>query len=148
MICLYVRAFGHWCLVFTCARVDVLTTFNDDHRNSRLIQRWKESIQNGSELINDAHCMNFNENHCFRAKAAMIITGLLLCYYRVSTMLLQSKSSEIVRAATANIRTENLWSLLKITEHLLTLIKISEHYWRCLRTTEDLLKPMVISKKT
>ena len=50
------------------------------------------------------------------------------------SVLLQSKNSEIFRAGTAIIRTENLWSLLKITEHCLTLMKISENYWKCLRT--------------
>ena len=62
------------------------------------------------------------------------------------SVLSQSKNSAIFRAETAIIRTENLWSLLKITEHRLTLIKISAHYWKCLRTAEYLWKSMVISE--
>ena len=54
------------------------------------------------------------------------------------SVLLQNKNSAIFRAETAIIRTENLWSLLKITEHHLTLMKISEPYWKCLRTAECL----------
>ena len=44
------------------------------------------------------------------------------------SVLLHSKNSAIFRAETAIIRTENLWSSLKITEHRLTLLKIAEHY--------------------
>ena len=33
------------------SRVDVLTTFSDNHRNSKLIQRFKYIFQNVSELI-------------------------------------------------------------------------------------------------
>ena len=44
------------------------------------------------------------------------------------SVLLQSKKSAIFRAETTIIRTENLRSLLKITEHRLKLIKISENY--------------------
>ena len=62
------------------------------------------------------------------------------------SVLLQSKNSAIFRAETAIIRTENLWSLLKITEHRLIPMKISEHYWKCLRTAEYLWKSMVISE--
>ena len=51
------------------------------------------------------------------------------------SVLLQSKNSAIFRAETAIIRTENLWSLLKITQHRLTFMKISSHYWKCLRPT-------------
>ena len=53
---------------------------------------------------------------------------------QVWSVLLQSKNSEIFRAGTAIIRTENFWSLLKTTEHCLALMKISEHFWKCLRT--------------
>ena len=38
------------------ARIVVLTTFSDNHRNYRLIQRCKQIFQNVSELIIDAHC--------------------------------------------------------------------------------------------
>ena len=53
-------------------RVDVLTALSDKHRNSRLIQRFKQIFQNVSDLITDANCKNFNRNHCFRAKTPMI----------------------------------------------------------------------------
>ena len=70
------RVKQNFCLFFSVrhisTRVDVLTTFSDDHGNSGLIQRCKKIFQNDSELIIDAHCMNFNENHCFRAKTAII----------------------------------------------------------------------------
>ena len=62
------------------------------------------------------------------------------------SVLLQSKNSATFRAETTIIRTENLWSLLKITEHRLIPMKISEHYWKCLRTAEYLWKSPVISE--
>ena len=61
--------------------------------------------------------------------------------------LLQSKNSAIFRAETAIIRTENLWSLLKITEHRLTPMKISEHYWKCLRTALNIYENLWSSRK-
>ena len=72
------------------------------------------------------------------------------------SVCLQSKNSAIFRAQTIIIRTENLWSLLKITdiaytyENLWTLPKISEnrwismkisgHLWKCLNITENIWK--------
>ena len=56
--------------------------------------------------------MNSNGHRCFRAKTAMII-------------VVHSKKSTVLKAETAIIRMENLFSLLKITEHRLTLMKTS-----------------------
>ena len=64
------------------------------------------------------------------------------------SVLLQSKNSEIFTAGTAIIRSENLWSLLKITEHCLTLMKIYEHYWKCLRTSLNIYENLWSSLKS
>ena len=64
-------ASGYWRIALY-SRADVLASFSVDHSNCRLIQRCKYIFQNVSELIIDAYCMNFNENHCFRAKTAVI----------------------------------------------------------------------------
>ena len=51
-------------------------------------------------------------------------------------MLLQNKNSAILRAETAIIRIENLWSLqvfaeirLRLMKNLLTLLIMSENHW-------------------
>ena len=62
------------------------------------------------------------------------------------SVCLQSMNSAIFWAETIIIRTENLWSLLKITKRRLTLMKISEYYWKCQRTVEFLWKSLVISE--
>ena len=62
-------------------------------------------------------------------------------------MLLQSKNSVIFRAETAIIRTENLWSSLRMTEHRLTLMKISEHYWKCMITALNICENLYSSLK-
>ena len=53
-------------------------------------------------------------------------------------VLLQIKKSAIFGAETAIIRTENIWSLLKLIEHRLTLIKISENVSEPLNIYESL----------
>ena len=63
------------------------------------------------------------------------------------SVLLQSKNSAIFRAEAAVIRTENLWSSLRMTEHRLTLMKISWHYWKCLKTALNNYKNLWSSLK-
>ena len=72
------------------------------------------------------------------------------------SVLLQSKNSAILRDETAIIRTENLLSLLKITEHRLTLnyyknvlilVKMSENRWTSMKISGHLWKCLNITKK-
>ena len=50
------------------------------------------------------------------------------------SVLLQRKNSAILRAETAIIKSENLWSLLKTTDNRLTFMKTSERLWESLKT--------------
>ena len=115
--------------IFT--RVDLLTTFSDNHKNSTMIQRFKWIFQNASELIIDARCMNWNENHCFRSKTAMISVNTDFqswnsCYQNWESLVITENYWASPNTC------ENIWTLLKMSGNCWIYMKISGFLWKCL----------------